>query len=90
MICGRWGMQTTSFPTTRPVSTGRINTLFSLFHQEKKEIREAVQSWNTRNLVFLRWPPECCQGPMTTGTVSLNTVAVMRRFSARAGLKLTA
>ena len=27
-----------------------INTLFSLFHQEKKEIREAVQSWNTRNL----------------------------------------
>ena len=30
------------------------------------------------------------QGPTTTGTVLLNTVAVMRRFSARAGLKLTA
>jgi hypothetical protein len=29
------------------VSIGNINTLFSLFHQEKKEIRESAQSWNT-------------------------------------------
>jgi hypothetical protein len=30
--------------------SGRIKTLFSLLRQEKKEIREAAQSWNTRNL----------------------------------------
>ena len=31
-------------------STGRINTLFSLFHQEKKDIKAAVQLWVIRNL----------------------------------------
>jgi hypothetical protein len=32
----------------------RINTLFSLFHQENKEIRKAAQSWSTRNLTDFR------------------------------------
>ena len=36
------------------VSIGIINTLFSLFHQEKKEIREAARYWNTRNLTDFR------------------------------------
>ena len=35
-------------------SIGNINTLFSLFHQEKKEIREAVQPWGIRNLTDFR------------------------------------
>ena len=39
-----------AFVASESGSIGNINTLFSLFHQEKKEIREAVQSWNTRNL----------------------------------------
>ena len=33
---------------------GRINNLFSLFHQEKKGIHDAVQPWNTRNLTNFR------------------------------------
>ena len=37
------------------VSIGIINTLFSLIPQETKEILEAAQSWNTRNLT------ESCQ-----------------------------
>ena len=36
------------------VSIGRINTLFSLFHQDKKEIHDAVQSWGIRNLTDFR------------------------------------
>jgi len=32
------------------MSIGNINTLFSLFHQGKKDINDAVQPWNTRNL----------------------------------------
>jgi len=35
-------------------SIGRINTLFSLFHQEKKEIHDAVQPWGIRNLTDFR------------------------------------
>ncbi len=33
---------------------GNINTLFSLFHQVKKEIREAVRPWSTRSLTDFR------------------------------------
>jgi hypothetical protein len=32
------------------LSIGNINTLFSLFHQEKKDINDAVQPWGIRNL----------------------------------------
>jgi hypothetical protein len=34
----------------RSRSIGSFNTLFFLFHQEKKDINDAVQPWNTRNL----------------------------------------
>ncbi len=54
-----------------------------------REVRQQGSHKQFRHL-FLLLPPEGRQGPMTTGTVLLNTVAVMRRFSARAGLKLTA
>jgi hypothetical protein len=36
------------------LSVGRINTLFSLFHQEKKGTNDDAQSWNTRNLTDFR------------------------------------
>jgi hypothetical protein len=39
---------------------GRINTLFSLFHQEKKDINDADQLWGIRNLTDFRRQTQCC------------------------------
>ena len=36
--------------TVSPSGSAVINTLFSLFHQGKKDINDAVQPWNIRNL----------------------------------------
>jgi len=44
-------------------SIGRINTLFSLFHQEKKEIHDAVQPWGIRNLTDFRRHSKYCSFP---------------------------
>jgi hypothetical protein len=33
---------------------GRINTLFSIFHQVEKDINDAVQPWGIRNLTDFR------------------------------------
>ena len=44
-------------------SIGRINTLFSLFHQEKKEIHDAVQPWGMRNLTDFRQHAQYCSFP---------------------------
>jgi len=41
-------------------SIGRINTLFSLFHQEKKDINDAVQPWGIRNLTDFRRHAQYC------------------------------
>ncbi|MCP3675311.1 MAG: hypothetical protein GY829_12670 [Gammaproteobacteria bacterium] len=37
-------------------SIGNINTLFSLFHQEEKEIHDAAQLWGIRNPTDFRRP----------------------------------
>jgi len=42
---------------------GRINTLFSLFHQEKKGIQDAVQPWSMRNLTDFRRHAQYCSLP---------------------------
>jgi hypothetical protein len=44
-------------------SIGNINTLFSLFHQEKKEIREAVQTWGIHYLTDFRRHAQNCSFP---------------------------
>ena len=41
-------------------SIGNINTLFSLFHQEKKEIHSAVQPRSIRNLTDFRRHTQYC------------------------------
>jgi hypothetical protein len=44
-------------------SIGRINTLFSLFHQEKEDIHDAVQPWGIRNLTDFRRHAQNCSFP---------------------------
>jgi hypothetical protein len=41
----------------------RINTLFSLFHQEKKDINDADQLWGIRNLTDFRRHAQYCSFP---------------------------
>jgi len=41
-------------------SIGNINPLFSLFHQEKKEIHDAAQLWGIRNLTDFRRHAQNC------------------------------
>jgi hypothetical protein len=47
-------------PLPESRSIGRINTLFSLFHQEKKDINDAVQLWGIRNLTNSRQHSQYC------------------------------
>ena len=42
------------------MSIGNINTLFSLLHQVKKEIRDAVRPWSIRNLTDFRRHAQYC------------------------------
>jgi hypothetical protein len=45
------------------MSIGNINTLFSLSHQEKKDINDAVQFWGIRNLTDFRRHAQYCSFP---------------------------
>jgi hypothetical protein len=69
-------------------SIGRINTLFSLFHQEKKEIHDAVQPWGIRNLTDFRRHAQNCSFPPVNSTKFLpsgmpTTCRFFRRFNDR-------
>jgi len=50
-----------TFAGAEPIrSIGNINTLFSLFRQEKEDINAAVQLWGIRNLTdFHRYAQYC-------------------------------
>ena len=47
----------------RAGSIGNINTLYSLFYQVKKEIREAVRHWSIRSLTDFRRHAQYCPFP---------------------------
>ena len=49
----------------RGKSIGRINTLSSLFHQEKKDISDADQLWGIRNLTNCRQHSQYCSFQQT-------------------------
>jgi len=62
-------------------SIGRINTLFSLFQQVKKEIREAVRLWCIRNLTkFRRHSQNCRSTPVDPVEFQRLGMPITRRY----------